>query len=153
MKNLLLLLILTVALSSFQGIGLPAYAGDYRIITDMDDNQIEVPVNPKRIACMHGVSSDRIVMLGKGDCLALMMKPFPWAYRLYPELKNVETAQPPFTGDVERLLNLKVDLVLYSPSLVKQRSTGLRESKRRADSRPKRGRGPWSNSWTTSSGR
>jgi len=129
MKNILLLLTLTVVLSPLQGIDLPAYAGDYRMITDMDDHQIEVPVNPKRIACMHGVSSDRIVMLGKGDCLVLMIKPFPWAYRLYPELKNVETAQPPFTADVERLLNLKVDLVLYSPfpgEAEKYRAAGIK---------------------------
>jgi iron complex transport system substrate-binding protein len=81
----------------------------------MDDRRIEVPAIPKRIACMHGVSSDRIVMLGKGNCLVLTMKPSPWAHRLYPEIRNVETMQPPFTGNVEKLLKLKVDLVLYSP--------------------------------------
>ena len=95
--------------------GSPLFSADYKIITDMDDNKIEVPVNPKRVACMHAVSSDRIVMLGKGDSLALMMKPSPWAYKVYPELKNVQLVEPPFTGNVERLLNLKVDLVLYSP--------------------------------------
>lgn len=90
-------------------------ASDYKYITDMDDQNIQVPVNPKRIACMHGVSSDRIIMLGKGDCLSLMVEPTPWAYRLYPEIRNVRIAQPPFTGSVERLLKLNVDLVLYSP--------------------------------------
>jgi len=115
MKNKVLLLALTVFLFAFYEIGAFAWAADYKIITDMDARKIEVPVNPKRIACMHGVSSDRIVMLGKGNCLVLMMKPSPWAYRLYPEIRNIQTVEPPFTGNVERMLKLKVDLVLYSP--------------------------------------
>ena len=115
MKHKTFLVILTVLLFTFYAFGSPLRAADYRIITDMDDRRIEVPTNPKRIACMHGVSSDRIVMLGKGNCLVLTMKPSPWAYKLYPEIRNVETVQPPFTGNVEKLLKLKVDLVLYSP--------------------------------------
>ena len=105
------------------------YAAEYKIITDMDDNRVEVPVNPKRIACMHGPSSDRIIMLGKGDRLLLAMKPSPWAYKLYPEIRNVETTEPPFTGNVERLLKLKVDLVLYSPfpgEAEKYKAAGIR---------------------------
>ncbi|OPY68483.1 MAG: Periplasmic binding protein [Syntrophorhabdaceae bacterium PtaU1.Bin034] len=115
MKKKLLLLMLAVFLSAFHGLAFLAYAADYKIITDMDDNKIEVPVNPRRIACMHGVSSDRIIMLGKGGSLTLMMKPSPWAYKLYPEIRNVHTTEPPFSGNVERMLKLKVDLVLYSP--------------------------------------
>ena len=121
---LALFLILPVSLCRAQ-----APAAGYRIIADMDDNRIEVPASPKRIACMHGVSSDRIVMLGKGDRMALMMKPTPWAYRLYPEIRHVETVEPPFSGNVERLLKLKVDLVLYSPfpgEAEKYRAAGIR---------------------------
>jgi iron complex transport system substrate-binding protein len=90
-------------------------AANYRTVTDMDDNRIEVPVNPKRIACMHGPSSDRIITLGKGDLLVLSMKPTAWAARLFPETKNVQTVEPPFSVSAERLLKLNVDLVLYSP--------------------------------------
>ena len=115
MKDKILLLMLTTLLFASFGLGPPVRAADYKTITDMDDRRIEVPAIPKRIACMHGVSSDRIVMLGKGNCLVLTMKPSPWAQRLYPEIRNVETVQPPFTGNVEKLLRLKVDLVLYSP--------------------------------------
>lgn len=104
-----------ILLAVFLGFCLPVHAANYRIITDMDDKQIEVPVNPKRIACMHGPSSDRIIMLGKGNCLVLAMRPSPWAQRLYPEVRNVQTVDPPFTGNIERMLKLKVDLVLYSP--------------------------------------
>lgn len=45
---------------------IPVYAEDYKIITDMCDNKVEVPVNPKRIACMHCVSPEKIMTLGKG---------------------------------------------------------------------------------------
>ncbi len=125
MKNrrLLIMAILLVLFGS-----MCAHAADTRIITDMDDRKIEVPVNPQRIACMHGVSSDRIILLGKGSALVLTMKPSPWAYKLYPEIRNVETIMPPFTGNVERLLKLKTDLVLYSPypgEAEKYRAAGL----------------------------
>jgi iron complex transport system substrate-binding protein len=114
MKQRALLLTLALVLA-WCSLGLSLFAASNKIITDMDDNKIEVPVNPKRIACMHGVSSDRIVMLGKGGSLVLMMKPSPWASRLYPEIRNVQIVEPPFTGNIERMLKLKVDLVLYSP--------------------------------------
>jgi iron complex transport system substrate-binding protein len=81
----------------------------------MDDNQIEVPADPRRIACMHAVSSEKIVILGKGDRLVLSMKPSPWMIKLFPEVKNSRIVDAPFTGNIERMLNLKVDLVLYSP--------------------------------------
>jgi iron complex transport system substrate-binding protein len=95
--------------------GFSSAAGGYKFITDMDDHQILVPADPGRIACMHGVSSDRIIMLGEGGRLALTMEPTPWAHRLYPEIRNVPVVKPPFTGNVERMLKLKIDLVLYSP--------------------------------------
>jgi iron complex transport system substrate-binding protein len=92
-----------------------AYAIDYRTITDMDDNKVEVPANPQRIACMHAVSANRIIILGKADHLVIVMKPTAWAYKLYPELKNAQIVEPPYTGNIEQMLNLSVDLVLYSP--------------------------------------
>lgn len=104
-------------------------SGDYKTITDMDDRRIEVPVDPRRIACMHGVSSERIVILGKGDRLVLSMKASPWMLKLFPEVKSSGTVAAPFTGNVERMLNLKVDLVLYSPypgEAEKYRSAGLK---------------------------
>lgn len=123
------LLLLVPFLWAFHTPGSPVYAADYRVITDMDDNKIEVPVNPGRIACMHGVSSDRIVMLGKGGSLVLSMKPSPWAYKLYPEIRKAQTVEPPFTGNVEKMLKLKVDLVLYSPfpgEAEKYRAAGIK---------------------------
>lgn len=115
MKKRLLLSVAAICLSAFSCVAPPSDAMDYRTITDMDDNRIEVPANPHRIACMHAVSSDRIIMLGKGGDLVLTMKQSPWACKLYPEIRNVQIVEPPFTGNVERMLKLKVDLVLYSP--------------------------------------
>jgi iron complex transport system substrate-binding protein len=108
----IIFVLLFILLSIFN---VQAYAGDYRTITDMDDNKVEVPVNPQRIACMHAVSANRIIILGKGDHLVMTMKPTAWAYKFYPELKNAEIVEPPYTGNIEQMLKLKVDLVLYSP--------------------------------------
>ena len=118
MKKILIYILLLAASAFFMPYpdARPLYAGEYRTITDMDDNSVEVPVNPQRIACMHAVSSNRIIILGGGNRLVLMMQPTPWAYKLFPEVKNVAIAKAPFTGYVEQLLNLKVDLVLYSPN-------------------------------------
>jgi iron complex transport system substrate-binding protein len=63
------------------GLGLSPRAAGCRTITDMDDRKIEVPGIPKRIACMHGVSSDRIIMLGKGNCLVSPTGRKPLAFR------------------------------------------------------------------------
>lgn len=103
--------------------------GNYKIITDMDDRTIEVPADPERIACMHGVSSERIIVLGEGKRLVLSMKASPWMFKLYPEIHNSQAIAAPFTGDVERILKMKVDLVLYSPypgEAEKYRAAGIR---------------------------
>ncbi len=89
--------------------------GSCRFIMDMDDRMIEVPADPRRIACMHGVSFEKIVILGGGDRLVLSMKPLPWMLKFFPEVKNMQTIEAPYTGSIERMLNLRVDLVLYSP--------------------------------------
>lgn len=85
-----------------------------RIITDMDDSMIEIPADPRRIACMHGVSAERIVILGGGNRLTFAMQPSPWMLKIFPEVQNYEVAKAPFTGNLERMLDLNVDLVLYS---------------------------------------
>lgn len=107
----------------------PQNSGKCRIITDMDDNLIEIPADPRRIACMHGVSSERIVMLGGGGRLVLSMQPSPWMLKIFPEVKNSGIVKAPFTGNVERMLDLKVDLVLYSPfpgEVEKYRAAGIK---------------------------
>lgn len=98
------------------GINITVHAGEYKTITDMDDRKIEVPVNPKKILCQHGPSEEKIMVFGKGSSMTLMaLKPSPWAYRLYPEIRNLPIVPMASAGDVEQALKQKVDLVLYSP--------------------------------------
>lgn len=92
------------------------HASDFKTITDMAGNKVEVPVDPKSIASMHCVSGPAIVTLGKGDRMSLMGKPSPWAYKLYPEIRDVQTKR---TGKVDQLRELKVDLVLFTPGMFK----------------------------------
>lgn len=113
-----------------------AHAAGYRIITDMDDRKIEVPVNPKRIVCMHGVSSERIMILGKGSSMTLMATtPSPWAYRLFPEMKQVRTVALPVTPNLEDMVKEKVDLLLYSPIPVETRKCRAISQRPRVDVR------------------
>ena len=68
MKRISGLIMIIMPIILFSGINYRAglEAADCRTITDMDDKKIQVPVCPRRIACMHGVSSDRIIFLGGG---------------------------------------------------------------------------------------
>mgnify|MGYP001256896701 CR=1 FL=1 len=61
--------VITLAICGLRYDGSPRSGGDGRTITDMDDNNIEVPEDPRRIACMHGVSSERIIILGGAGAL------------------------------------------------------------------------------------
>ncbi len=132
MKRLLVCLVLVFmpALSAGPCHGGRIKPAEMKTIIDMDDRKIEVPVNPKRIVCMHGVSSERIMILGKGASMTLMAtKPSPWAYRLYPEMKHVRTVALPVTPNLEDMVKEKVDLLLYSPIPVetrKYRAVGIR---------------------------
>lgn len=94
-----------------------------KTITDMAGQKVEVPTDPKHIASMHCVSGPAIFTLGKGDRLSLIGEPSPWAYKLYPEIKHVQTRR---TGKVEQLRELKIDLVLYTPGMFKGKGDEFR---------------------------
>lgn len=112
----------------------PAGAGDYKIITDMDDRMIKVPADPgetriviapdgsrieipsypQRIACFYNPAYDKIIMLSSGSRIVLMPKETtPWARKFYPELAEIPVNTAGGVPDVERLLKLKVDMVIY----------------------------------------
>ena len=119
MKVKRLLFTLTVAFTLFTGISthnIQLYAGNYKIITDMCDNKVEVPVNPQRIACMHCVSPEKIMTLGRGDSISFMAEQSPWAYELFPEIKNAKTNKG---VTPEQMLDKKIDFVLYTPGMTK----------------------------------
>jgi iron complex transport system substrate-binding protein len=88
----------------------------FKIITDLGGNKVEVPVNPKKIASLHGPAYDRIIMLGKIDNIAILMsnKQSSWAFKLYPQLTKIPVMKSYTDVDVEQMLRNKIDLVFYS---------------------------------------
>ncbi len=74
------------------------YAGDYKSITDMCGKRVEIPVNPKRIACMHCVSPEKIMTLGKGDSISLMAEQSPWGRTSFIRDKKRSDQQGRYTG-------------------------------------------------------
>lgn len=91
-----------------------SHALETRIITAPDGHKVEMPSSPKRIACFYRPAYDKIVMLSRGSRIALMPEgTTPWAYKFYPELRAIPVASSSGIPDVERLLRLKVDLVIY----------------------------------------
>ena len=102
------------------------YAEGYKTITDMCGNSVEVPLDPKRIACMHCVSPEKIMTLGGGDRIYLMAEQSPWAYKIFPEIKNARTSKG---VKPEEMLDMKIDFVLYTPGMTKgeqYRDAGLK---------------------------
>jgi iron complex transport system substrate-binding protein len=97
--------------------GMPVYASEYKTITDMCDRKVEVPVSPERIACMHCVSPEKMMTLGKGNLISLMADQSPWAYKLFPEIKNAKTSK---AVTPEQMREMKIDFVLYTPGMTKE---------------------------------
>jgi iron complex transport system substrate-binding protein len=92
----------------------PLYAKEHKTVTDMEGNKIEVPTKPGRIACLYHPAYDKILMLSSVSRIAIIPgDATPWAYKYYPLLKRIQTYKSETIPDVERLLDLKIDLVFY----------------------------------------
>jgi iron complex transport system substrate-binding protein len=91
-----------------------AAAAPMKTVTDRNGRTVQVPVEPKKIACFFGPSYEKLFLLGSADKVAAMsLKQSPWAHKLNPALKKV-VVMPSYTDpDVEKLLQLGVDLVFY----------------------------------------
>jgi iron complex transport system substrate-binding protein len=85
-----------------------------KTVIDRNGRTELVPVDPRRIACFFGPSYEKVFLLGSADRVAAMsLKQSPWAHKLNPDLKKV-AVMPSYTDpDVERLLQMGVDLVFY----------------------------------------
>ena len=95
-------------------ISITSFAADTRVITELDGTKVTIPVNPKRIACAYNPAYDKVIMLSQASRLVLIPKSVTlWAKKFYPELTKLETGQAGTVPDPERLLQLKVDLVIY----------------------------------------
>lgn len=85
-----------------------------RPITDRIGRTVKVPLEPKRIACFLGPSYEKVFLLGSGDKVAVMsIRQSPWAQKLNPNLKKVPLMPSYSDPDVERILELGIDLVFY----------------------------------------
>lgn len=89
-------------------------AADTRTVTALDGTKIEIPSYPKRIACFYHPAYDKIIMLSSGSRIAMLPKEAsPWAKNFFPELKGILKDTSGSAPDLERLLKLNVDLVIY----------------------------------------
>nr|WP_054698298.1 ABC transporter substrate-binding protein [Desulfosarcina cetonica] len=111
------ILLATLFVFSFCPPFLPqATAADTRIVRDMVGRQVRIPRMPQRIACLHGPSYEKIFALGGADRVVMAANlDLPWAHRLNPALDRIPIADTFAAPDVERLLHLNVDLVIYPP--------------------------------------
>ena len=85
-----------------------------KTLRDGNGRTVQVPRDPKRIACFYGPSYEKVFLLGSGDRVAAMsIKQTPWAHKLNPVLKNIVVMPSYSDPDVERILQLGIDLVFY----------------------------------------
>ena len=85
-----------------------------RLVTDRIGRAVKVPVEAKRIACFFGPSYEKVFLLGSADKVAVMsIRQPPWAQKLNPNLKKIPLMPSYSDPDVERILELGIDLVFY----------------------------------------
>lgn len=91
-----------------------------RVVVDRVGREVRIPAKPQRIACLFGPSYEKLFALGAADRVALAANVLvPWNHVLNPGLKDIPLTDKFAAPDVEQLLNLKADLVIYFP-FVKQ---------------------------------
>jgi iron complex transport system substrate-binding protein len=87
-----------------------------RTITDRAGRKVLIPKIPQRIACIFGPSYEKLFALGGADRVAIVANVMlPWNYKLNPALDNIPIMDNYTAPDVEKLLGLKTDLVIYHP--------------------------------------
>lgn len=122
-KPIVFLLILLMALPVFTGIfkSLPGLEASEarpatRTIVDRTGRKVTIPERPERIACIFGPSYEKLFAFGAADRVAIVANVMlPWNYRLNPDLKKIPVMGNYAAPDVEELLDLKTDLVIYHP--------------------------------------
>lgn len=87
-----------------------------RLIVDRAGREVRIPVSPQRVACLFGPSYEKLFALGAADRISIVAHlKLPWNYQLNPNLKNIPALDNFMAPDVEQLLQLKTDLVIYHP--------------------------------------
>ena len=87
-----------------------------RSIIDRAGRTVSIPQNPQKIACIFGPSYEKIFAFGGANRISIVANVIlPWNYQLNPDLKNIPVMGNFVSPDVEELLRLKTDLVIYHP--------------------------------------
>ena len=88
---------------------------DKIIIIDGLNRKTEIPKRPKNIACFVGTSYETLFLFGAADRVKYVssFQATPWAIKLNPNLKNTALLQNYASPNIEELLKLKIDAVLY----------------------------------------
>lgn len=95
-------------------------AGADRVVVDRIGRKVRIPAAPQRIACLFGPSYEKFFALGGAERVAVAANVLlPWNYALNPALHRMPLMDKLAAPDVEQLLALQADLVIYFP-FVKQ---------------------------------
>ncbi len=87
-----------------------------RVIVDRAGRKVRIPAAPRRIACIFGPSYEKLFALGGADRVSVVHNFLvPWNYELNPRLKQIPIMEDFTAPDVEQLLHLQTDLVIYHP--------------------------------------
>ena len=95
-----------------------AFAGEtaFRTITDRTGRRVRIPETPRRIACLFGPSYEKLLAFGATDRVSMVANvTLPWNLVLNPGLEKIPVLTTYGSPDVETLLRLKTDLVIYHP--------------------------------------
>ena len=118
-KRMILLLLIPIIIAipgSSHRLEASEAAPPTRIIVDRAGRKVRIPVSPQRVACLFGPSYEKLFALGAADRISLVAHvKLPWNYQLNPNLKNIPVLDNFMAPDVEQLLHLKTDLVIYHP--------------------------------------
>ncbi|WP_022669332.1 ABC transporter substrate-binding protein [Desulfospira joergensenii] len=98
--------------------GAQALAGEsaFRTITDRSGRRVRIPETPRRIACLFGPSYEKLLAFGATDRVSMVANvTLPWNLVLNPGLGAIPVLTTYGSPDVETLLRLKTDLVIYHP--------------------------------------
>jgi iron complex transport system substrate-binding protein len=95
-------------------------SSDARTISGRDGVKADIPDYPERIACFYVPAYDKILMMSDASRIGLVStSATPWACKFYPLLRNIPNQAFNIVPDVERLLKLKIDLVIYPKGHIK----------------------------------
>jgi len=88
----------------------------YRTIVDRTGRQVRIPNVPRHVACLFGPSYEKLLALGATERISMVANvALPWNFVINPGLAGIPVLGHYGSPDVEALLSLKTDLVIYHP--------------------------------------